>query len=217
MQKTYAKSNKTLSSINAYKRNEFSKKADEYQKAANIKRDSKASAKSKTEKAKEKINNKTVNEVKKSGLVSKGLSLEDHFQKKVTDILGGQNAREAAAASQAIARTWASNRPSTLQKVLYSANTVRKAKKSINGNDAKITINDKDTAATKRVKQDYNNLSNIEFEAKYATTKNKYAKRVEKSKTGDPLKSVKTVGAVALNAAYIKNPNNIMFKNKYNR
>lgn len=41
-----------------------------------------------------------------------------------------------------------------------------------------------DSATTKRVKNDYNNLSNKEFMKKYQTTKNRYRKRV--NKYGDP-------------------------------
>ena len=44
-----------------------------------------------------------------------------------------------------------------------------------------------DSAVTKRVKNDYNNLSDDEFKGKYQTTKDVYAKRVEKY--GDPYKN----------------------------
>ena len=46
---------------------------------------------------------------------------------------------------------------------------------------------DSDTDVTKKVKADYNGLSDSQFKAKYATSKNTYAKRVEKH--GDPYKA----------------------------
>ena len=46
---------------------------------------------------------------------------------------------------------------------------------------------DSDLKATKRVKDDWANLSDKEFKGKYFTNKKTYAKRVMKSRTGDPL------------------------------
>lgn len=44
-----------------------------------------------------------------------------------------------------------------------------------------------DSAVTKRVKDDYNSMSDAEFKQKYRVSKNKYAKRVKKY--GDPYKN----------------------------
>lgn len=49
---------------------------------------------------------------------------------------------------------------------------------------SRLDSRDTDTAVTKKVKDDYNGLSDSQFQAKYATTKKTYAKRVEKH--GDP-------------------------------
>lgn len=49
---------------------------------------------------------------------------------------------------------------------------------------SKLEASSSDTEVTKRVKADYNTLNDQQFSAKYATTKNTYAKRVEKH--GDP-------------------------------
>lgn len=51
-----------------------------------------------------------------------------------------------------------------------------------------MKANKTDSAKTKRVKDDFNNLSDREFFNKYATTKGVYSRRVRKS-GGDPLKS----------------------------
>ena len=48
----------------------------------------------------------------------------------------------------------------------------------------KMSIDPKDTAVTKRVKNDYNNLSDAEFKQKYKGSKRTYARRVRKY--GDP-------------------------------
>ncbi len=48
----------------------------------------------------------------------------------------------------------------------------------------RLVANKSDSSVTKRVKSDYNNLTDGEFKRKYATTKDTYAKRVEKY--GDP-------------------------------
>lgn len=48
----------------------------------------------------------------------------------------------------------------------------------------KMTASDSDSKVTKRVKNDYNNLSDAEFFKKYSVTKERYAKRVKKY--GDP-------------------------------
>lgn len=50
-----------------------------------------------------------------------------------------------------------------------------------------LTINKTDLGATKQIKNDYNRLSDQEFKSKYYTDKKTYAKRVAKSRTGDPL------------------------------
>lgn len=50
----------------------------------------------------------------------------------------------------------------------------------------RLTTNKTDTKITKEVKKDYNNSTNKEFRRKYATSKGRYAKRVEKY--GDPYK-----------------------------
>lgn len=48
----------------------------------------------------------------------------------------------------------------------------------------RLDASDSDTEVTKKAKADYNNLNDSQFMSKYATTKNTYAKRVEKH--GDP-------------------------------
>lgn len=50
----------------------------------------------------------------------------------------------------------------------------------------RLTTNKTDTKITKEVKKDYNNSTNKEFRRKYAGSKGRYAKRVEKY--GDPYK-----------------------------
>ena len=124
----------------------------------------------------------------------------DNYHKKVTKALGGQNNRTNAYAAQAIARTLANDKPSKLQKALYTANVLRIAKKDNSTKRDRMQINDKDTKLTKLIKTDYNNLSDLEFRAKYKTSKNKYAKRVKKSKSGDPLKTGKAAVVALMNA-----------------
>lgn len=124
----------------------------------------------------------------------------DRYQQKVTKALGGANNRTNAYATQAIARTIKSNKPSNMQKALYTARVLRIAKKDNKTKREKLKINDKDTAITKAVKTDYNNLSDLEFRARYQTSKDKYAKRVAKSRSGDPLKTGKAAVAAILNA-----------------
>ena len=58
----------------------------------------------------------------------------------------------------------------------------RKTKKAA----SKLTPNKTDSQVTKRVKNDYNKMSDADFRRKYSTSKKKYAKRVAKSSTGDP-------------------------------
>ena len=62
----------------------------------------------------------------------------------------------------------------------------RKAEKLSNKSSSgkKMTASDSDSTVTKRVKNDYNNLSDAEFFKKYSVTKERYAKRVKKY--GDP-------------------------------
>lgn len=62
----------------------------------------------------------------------------------------------------------------------------RKAEKLSNKTSSgeKMTASDSDSKVTKRVKNDYNNLSDAEFFKKYSVTKERYAKRVKKY--GDP-------------------------------
>lgn len=50
--------------------------------------------------------------------------------------------------------------------------------------EGKMRYNNSDTSVTKKVKRDFNELSNQDFVRKYQTTKSAYAKRVEKY--GDP-------------------------------
>lgn len=60
------------------------------------------------------------------------------------------------------------------------------------GKGEKMDANNKsDSAVTRRVKSDYNNLSEKEFRAKYQTTKNVYRKRV--NKWGDPYRDGKSL------------------------
>ena len=71
-----------------------------------------------------------------------------------------------------------------------------------------------DSATTKRVKNDYNNLSNKEFMKKYQTTKNRYRKRVNKygdpymnsplAKMGKELKKQKSENPSKSNASLLK-------------
>ena len=49
-----------------------------------------------------------------------------------------------------------------------------------------IKTNKSDSSVTKRVKQDYQNMDDDQFRNKYYTSKKTYAKRVNRSKTGDP-------------------------------
>lgn len=49
---------------------------------------------------------------------------------------------------------------------------------------SRLNVSDSDSATTKRVKNDYNKMTDEEFMRKYSTTKKTYAKRVEKY--GDP-------------------------------
>ena len=51
---------------------------------------------------------------------------------------------------------------------------------------AKMVANKSDSAVTKKVKNDYNKLSEADFRRKYLVGKKTYAKRVAKSSTGDP-------------------------------
>ena len=51
----------------------------------------------------------------------------------------------------------------------------------------KLHANKTDLKATRRVKNDYNKLSDREFRRKYKVGKGTYARRVAKSATGDPL------------------------------
>lgn len=50
----------------------------------------------------------------------------------------------------------------------------------------KVIANKTDTKTTKRVKKDYQNMTDKQFYNKYYASKNTYAKRVKRSKTGDP-------------------------------
>lgn len=50
--------------------------------------------------------------------------------------------------------------------------------------NSKLSISNKDSSVTKRVKNDYNNMDETQFRNKYQVSKKKYAKRVEKY--GDP-------------------------------
>lgn len=68
---------------------------------------------------------------------------------------------------------------SNLTKVGYAGDIARKE-----GAKNKMKATASDSAVTKRVKSDYNKLSDKEFARKYQTTKKVYAKRV--SKYGDP-------------------------------
>ncbi len=124
----------------------------------------------------------------------------DKYQKKVTKALGGKNNRTNSYAAQAIARTITSNKPSKLQKALYTANVLRIAKKDNATKRERMRINDTDTKLTKIVKTDYNNLSDLEFRAKYKASKDKYAKRVKKARSGDPLKTGKAAFWALMNA-----------------
>lgn len=50
----------------------------------------------------------------------------------------------------------------------------------------KMATNSSDSAVTKKVKNDYNKLSESDFRLKYNVSKKEYAKRVAKSSNGDP-------------------------------
>lgn len=52
-----------------------------------------------------------------------------------------------------------------------------------------MKTNKTDTAVTKRVKEDYRSMNDREFSNKYYTTKNTYARRVQKAKDGDPYRA----------------------------
>ena len=52
------------------------------------------------------------------------------------------------------------------------------------GTSSRLEPNKGDSSVTKRVKKDYNNMSDDEFKQKYQVSKSRYAKRVEKY--GDP-------------------------------
>ena len=106
------------------------------------------------------------------------IDTKNTLQKK----LGGKNTKANAYAAKAIAKTVSSKNPSKLQKALYTANVVRIAKKDNSKNRTPLKINEKDSRETKVAKTDYNNMSDLEFRAKYKTSKDKYAKRVENSK-----------------------------------
>lgn len=54
------------------------------------------------------------------------------------------------------------------------------------GKQRYLEIGKKDLSLTKETKRDYNNMSNREFRKKYSLSKGAYAKRVERSITGDP-------------------------------
>lgn len=54
--------------------------------------------------------------------------------------------------------------------------------------DGSMKINNSDSGITRQVKRDYNTLSELEFTRKYAISKKKYLKRVEKY--GDPFKKM---------------------------
>lgn len=51
-----------------------------------------------------------------------------------------------------------------------------------------LGYNDSDTKITKSIKKDYNAMSKQEFRQKHHVSKRTYARRVEKSETGDPFR-----------------------------
>ena len=78
---------------------------------------------------------------------------------------------------------------------------VRHEREHYGRHDMMNTNNKMDTAVTRKVKGDYNRMSNKEFKTKYRTSKNTYRKRV--NKTGDPYghrlakTNVKAIRAIA--------------------
>ena len=62
----------------------------------------------------------------------------------------------------------------------------RAIKAKIQKKPANIKTNKSDSSVTKRVKQDYRTMDDDQFFNKYYTSKKTYAKRVKRSKTGDP-------------------------------
>ena len=65
-------------------------------------------------------------------------------------------------------------------------NNARKAMRDVNKKSipSQLKISESDSATTKKVKNDYNKMTDQEFMNKYSTSKKTYAKRVEKQ--GDP-------------------------------
>ena len=63
---------------------------------------------------------------------------------------------------------------------------VRRTPFQLRRHPKKLSVGKNDTAVTKRVKNDYNRLSDGEFKRKYQVSKVRYAKRVAKSASGDP-------------------------------
>ena len=63
---------------------------------------------------------------------------------------------------------------------------VRRTPLQLRRHPKKLSIGKNDTAVTKRVKNDYNRLSDDDFKRKYQVSKVRYAKRVAKSASGDP-------------------------------
>lgn len=64
--------------------------------------------------------------------------------------------------------------------------SVRRTPFQLRRHPKKLSIGKNDTAVTKRVKNDYNRLSDGDFKRKYQVSKVRYAKRVAKSASGDP-------------------------------
>lgn len=64
--------------------------------------------------------------------------------------------------------------------------SVRRTPLQLRRHPKKLSIGKNDTAVTKRVKNDYNRLSDDDFKRKYQVSKVRYAKRVAKSASGDP-------------------------------
>lgn len=125
----------------------------------------------------------------------------DKYQKRVTRALGGKNTRANVYAAQAIARTVKSKNPSALQKALYTAHVINVTKKDNKKQRDNMVINKNDHLVTKKAKIDYNNMSDLEFRAKYKLSKDKYLKRVNKSKNGDPFMTRKQKGILAASLA----------------
>ena len=67
-----------------------------------------------------------------------------------------------------------------------SLTTAGKKDTMIYNKNGKMRKNDTDSAVTRKVKNDYNTLNDNDFRQKYGTSRSTYAKRVEKSKSGDP-------------------------------